>query len=265
VTSLVVTGATGRMGRELLAAADDRGLTVAGATSRTAETVAGVSTAPPDALARLAREAPSPTVVVDFTAPQATTAYAETAAEAGAAFLTGTTGLSEDDHAALADAGERVPVLWASNFSRGIAALRRAVTAAVDTLPGYDVEVTETHHDGKRDAPSGTAETLIEDVEAARPDLSERVHGREGVAPRNTTEIGVHARRAGDVAGEHEVLLAGEDNVVELTHRAGSRRVFAAGALDAAAWLAGRDPGVYEFGDVLDADEPAAESGGGVA
>jgi len=265
VTSLVVTGATGRMGRELLAAAADREPTVAGATSRTGETVAGVSTAPPDALTRLAREAPSPTVVVDFTAPQATTAYAETAAEAGVAFLSGTTGLSEADHAALASAGERVPVLWASNFSRGVAALRRAVTAAVDTLPGYDVEVTETHHDGKRDAPSGTAETLLRDIEDARPDLSDRAHGREGATPRSATEIGVHARRAGDVAGEHEVLLAGEDNVVELTHRAGSRRVFAAGALDAAAWLAGRDPGVYEFGDVLDTDEPAAESGGGVA
>jgi dihydrodipicolinate reductase (EC 1.3.1.26) len=265
VTSLVVTGATGRMGRELLAAAADRELTVAGATSRTAETVAGVSTAAPEALGRLAREAPSPTVVVDFTAPQATTGYAETVAEAGAAFLTGTTGLSESDHASLARAGERVPVLWASNFSRGVAALRRAVTAAVDTLPGYDVEVTETHHDGKRDAPSGTAETLVETVEDARPDLSKRVHGRDGVAPRSETEIGVHARRAGDVAGEHEVLLAGDDNVVELTHRAGSRRVFAAGALDAAAWLAGRDPGVYGFEDVLDADDPAAENGGGVA
>ena len=265
MTSVVVTGANGRMGRELLAAADDRALTVAGATSRTAETVAGVSTAPPDALGRLAREAPSPTVVVDFTAPQATTAYAETAAEVGAAFLTGTTGLSDDDHATLTQVGERVPVLWASNFSRGVAALRRAVTAAVRALPGYDVEVTETHHDGKRDAPSGTAETLVEDIEDARPDLSERVHGREGVAPRSTGEIGVHARRAGDVAGEHEVLLAGDDNVVELTHRAGSRRVFAAGALDAAAWLAGRDPGRYAFEDVLDADRPAAESGGGVA
>ena len=265
MTSLVVTGATGRMGRELLATAADRELTVAGATSRTAEPVAGVSTASPEALGRLAREAPSPTVVVDFTAPQATAAYARTAAEAGVAFLTGTTGLSESDHAALSEAGERVPVLWASNFSRGVAALRRAVTAAARTLPGYDVEVTETHHDGKRDAPSGTAETLVEDVETARPDLSERVHGREGVAPRSEAEIGVHARRAGDVAGEHEVLLAGEDNVVELTHRAGSRRVFAAGALDAAAWLAGRDPGVYGFEDVLDTDERVAENGGGVA
>ena len=253
MTELVVTGAGGRMGRSVLSVAADRGVTVAGAINRSpvADPVAGVAVAEPDALGGLLADADDP-VVVDFTAPQATTAYAETAADHGAALLTGTTGLSESDHGRLREAGDRVPVLWASNFSRGVAALRRAVAAAVRAVPGYDVEVTETHHDGKRDAPSGTAETLVSAVEAARPDLETRTHGREGVAPRSATEVGVHARRAGDVTGEHEVLLAGDDNVLELTHRAGSRRVFAAGAVDAAVWLAGRDPGVYTFDDVLD-------------
>ena len=269
MTELIVTGAGGRMGREVLSVAADRGLTVAGAVNRSpVASVAGVAVSDAETLPDLLADAggsdddgrgESRPVVVDFTAPGATTAYAETAADHDAAFLTGTTGLSEGDHETLAQTGERVPVLWASNFSRGVAALRRAVAAAVRAVPGYDVEVTETHHDGKRDAPSGTAETLVSEVETARPDLTERTHGREGVAPRSPTEIGVHARRAGDVSGEHEVLLAGDDNVLELTHRAGSRRVFAAGAVDAAVWLADREPGVYAFDDVLDERQEPAE------
>lgn len=273
---LVVTGAGGRMGREVIVAASERDdVRVVGAVNRspvgaddrggrddggvgseldTHGTIDGVPVAPSerlgDVLAR--RDDPAATVVVDFTAPAATTRYAEIAADHGAAVVSGTTGLADADHDALDAAAASVPVVWASNFSRGIAALRRAVTAAARAVPGYDVEVTETHHDGKRDAPSGTAETLVDDVVAVRPDLETRRHGREGVAPREADEIGVHARRAGDVAGEHEVLLAGEDNVLSLTHRAGSRRVFAAGALDAAAWVAGRDPGRYDFDDVLD-------------
>ena len=262
MTTLVVTGAGGRMGREVLSVAADRGLAVAGAVNRSAvdDPVAGVAVSEPETLPELLADVDGRPVVVDFTAPAATTTYAETAADHDAAFLTGTTGLSETDRETLTRAGDRVPVLWASNFSRGVAALRRAVAAAVRAVPGYDVEVTETHHDGKRDAPSGTAETLVSEVEAARPDLEERTHGREGVAPRSPTEVGVHARRAGDVSGEHEVLLAGDDNVLELTHRAGSRRVFAAGAVDAAVWLADRDPGVYAFDDVLDDRTESAEA-----
>ncbi len=119
--------------------------------------------------------------------------------------------------------------------------------------------MTETHHDGKTDAPSGTALSLVGDVEAERDDLTTRTYGREGEAPRSTDEIGVHARRAGDVAGHHEVLFAGNDETLSLTHRAGDRGVFAAGALDAAVWLAtpdddptaNRPADRYEFSEVL--------------
>jgi 4-hydroxy-tetrahydrodipicolinate reductase len=124
-----------------------------------------------------------------------------------------------------------------------------AVEEAAGALPEYDVEVTETHHNGKVDAPSGTAGLLLERVEAERG-ASERVHGREGDQPRTGGEVGVHARRAGDVTGEHEVLLAGNSEVLELTHRAGDRRVFAAGAVDAAAWLADQPADYYEFSEV---------------
>nr|WP_277555790.1 4-hydroxy-tetrahydrodipicolinate reductase [Halobaculum sp. YSMS11] len=250
---VAVTGAGGRMGREVIEAAADRDdVTVTLAVNRSpVDAVAGVDVADAAKLPELLAES-DPDVLVDFTGPDSSVEYVAAAAEAGVACVVGTTGFTEAQETALADAAASVPVLRASNFSRGIAALRRAVSAAAAALPGYDVEVTETHHNGKVDAPSGTALTLLDDVEEARPDLSDHVHGREGDAPRTEGEIGVHARRAGDIAGEHEVLLAGDENVLELTHRAGSRRVFAAGALDAAAWLAGRNAGTYDFTEVLE-------------
>ncbi len=144
------------------------------------------------------------------------------------------------------------PVLVASNFSRGVQALLHAVEGAVTDLPGYDVELTETHHNGKRDAPSGTAKTLLDRI-AGAGGPEKRVHGREGDAPRRPGEIGVHARRAGGIAGEHEVLLANDHEELRLVHRAGDRAVFADGALDAAVWLAGRTPGWHGFDEVITA------------
>jgi len=250
---LAVTGAGGRMGRAVIEAAAEReGVEVVLAVNRSpTAAVAGVDVDPAAALSERL-ESVKADVLVDFTGPESAVDYAETCVDAGVPFLTGTTGFADGDLAALRAVSDEVAVLKASNFSRGIAALRRAVREAVAAVPGYDVELTETHHDGKRDAPSGTANTLLDDIEAVRADLDERVHGREGEAPRTDSEVGVHARRAGDVTGEHEVLLAGNDEVLELSHRAGDRGVFVAGALDAAAWLAGREAGWYGFDDVVD-------------
>ncbi|WP_435072945.1 4-hydroxy-tetrahydrodipicolinate reductase [Halorubrum sp. HHNYT27] len=252
--SVAVTGAGGRMGREVIEAAADReGVAVTVAVNRTAtEPVAGVEVADADRLGELLA-AESPDVLVDFTGPESAVAYAAACVDAGVPLVTGTTGFDDAQLDDLQAASDAVPVLKASNFARGVAALRRAVREAAAALPGYDVELTETHHNGKRDAPSGTAKSILDDVESVRDDLDRRVHGREGDAPREAGEIGVHARRAGDVTGEHEVLLAGNRETLSLTHRAGDRGVFAEGALDAAAWLAGRDPGRYGFDDVLDA------------
>ncbi|TKX53713.1 4-hydroxy-tetrahydrodipicolinate reductase [Halorubrum sp. SP3] len=253
---IAVTGAGGRMGREVIEAATDReAVAVAVAVNRTEiDPVAAVAVNDADDLDELlASEAPD--ALVDFTGPDSAVAYAEACADAGVPLVTGTTGFSDAQVDSLRAASDAVPVLKASNFARGVAALRRAVREAAAALPGYDVELTETHHNAKRDAPSGTAKSILDDVEDARDDLDERVYGREGDAPRSPGEVGVHARRAGDVTGEHEVLLAGNRETLELTHRAGDRGVFAEGALDAAAWLADRDPGWYGFGDVLDAGE----------
>jgi len=250
---LAVTGAAGRMGREVLAAAVDRDIDVAFAVNRSPvdEPIAGVDVQPSDEFAALLADH-QPDAVVDFTGPDSADDYAAACAETGVALVTGTTGFHESGLADLQAASESTAVLKASNFSRGVAALRLAVREATAALPDADIELTESHHNAKRDAPSGTAKTLLDDIEEVREDLSDRVHGREGEAPRSSDEIGVHARRAGDIAGEHEVLLGGSNETLSLTHRAGDRSIFADGALDAAEWLVGREAGWYDFFQVIE-------------
>jgi len=249
---LGITGATGRMGQEVLAAATGReDCEVVFAVNRDPDdkTVDGIDIEPAAEFDSLVADR-EPTVVIDFTGPESAVEYAETCADAGVAYVTGTTGFDEDGLEALEAASEDVPVLHAPNFARGVQALVNIVGEAVQNLPGYDVELVETHHNGKRDAPSGTANRLLEEIEA-NGDFGERTHGREGDAPREASEIGVHALRAGDITGEHEIILAGNHEEVRLTHRAEDRGVFAAGAVDAAVWIAGQKAGSYDFADVI--------------
>ena len=234
---VVVAGATGRTGGEVVAEATERGHDVVGVAG-SAGTIGGVDVHPAGDLPELLADADA---LVDFTVPAASREHARLAAAADVPYVVGTTGFGSGGLADLREASESTAVLKASNFARGVQALLRVVEAGVEALPDYDVELTETHHSGKRDAPSGTAKTLLEAVEEAR----------EGEHRRADSEAGVHVRRAGTVRGEHELLLAGNDEVLTLSHRAESRRVFAAGAVDAAEWLADRKPGWYEFGDVL--------------
>ncbi|SDM15155.1 dihydrodipicolinate reductase [Halogranum gelatinilyticum] len=252
MTRLAVTGAGGRMGREVIEAASEReDVEVVLAVNRSdVDAVAGVAVEDAADFASLLAER-DPDVVVDFTGPESSLDYVAACAETGVAAVVGTTGFDEDGEAALDDASESVPLLKASNFARGVAAFRQAVREAVGSLPGYDIEVMETHHNAKRDAPSGTANSILDDIEEVRGDLTHRTHGREGDQPREEGEVGVHARRAGDITGQHEVLVAGNHELLELTHRAESRGVFAEGALDAAVWLDDRDTGRYDFFDVL--------------
>ena len=265
MTVVGVTGATGAMGRAVLESAKERDdVVVAFAANRDpadGERVADHAVHDGAALLDLLAEH-QPEVVIDFTGPESAIEYAGACAEADVGFVTGTTGLDEAEQSALREVAESVPVLWATNFSRGVSALRSALAEAVAALPEYDIELTETHHNRKRDAPSGTATTLLDDIEAARGNevaqggsgeaAAQRTYGRQGEQPRTDDEIGVHVRRAGDVRGEHEVLLADNDEVLTLAHRAESRGVFAAGALDAAGWLAGHEAGWYAFDDVIE-------------
>jgi 4-hydroxy-tetrahydrodipicolinate reductase len=253
VTAIGVTGATGTMGTAVAETAAEReGVEVNFAVNRSPddEHVAGREVRAAADLPDLLAERPTD-VVVDFTGPESAIEYAAACAEAGVGFVTGTTGFDEDERAALREHAERTPLLWATNFSQGIHALGEALADVTETLSEYDIEMTETHHSRKRDAPSGTAKTLLDGIDETSGHEHERTYGREGEQPRADGEIGVHVRRAGGVRGEHEVLFAGNDEVLSFTHRAESRAVFASGALDAAVWLAERDPGFYEFAEVL--------------
>ncbi len=172
------------------------------------------------------------------------------------ALVSGSTGLSAAQLTAARTAALQTPLLWASNFSLAIALLRRLTAAAAATLGAeYDVEIIETHHRHKVDAPSGTALTLGEAVAQTRgrPLAELARYTRHGIsAARVAGEIGFSVVRAADVVGEHTVMFATAGERLELTHRASSREVFARGAVQAACWIAGRAPGWYDITDVLD-------------
>lgn len=188
-------------------------------------------------------------VVIDFSLPSGLETWL--GLNQTTPLVTGTTGLSDAAQASLDDHAGRAAVVAASNFSEGVALLRALVTTAAKQLEGWDVEIVETHHQGKRDAPSGTAVSLLEDLTRARSDAEPR-YGRAGaVGPRSSQEIGVHSVRAGTVHGVHEVLFAGPGEHLSLTHTATTRDVFVLGALKAAAWIAAQPKGRYDMSDVL--------------
>jgi 4-hydroxy-tetrahydrodipicolinate reductase len=192
-------------------------------------------------------------VVVDFSVPTATLALASIAAEAGSAIVSGTTGLGDDARGALERASRRVAIVWEPNMSIGVHVLGQLVSQAVATLADWDIEIAETHHRAKVDAPSGTALRLAEIAKTARGPEARIACGRHGAsaARSGADEIAVVALRGGDVVGDHVVHLMGHGERIELTHRATSRDVFAHGALRAAKWIVSRSPGLYTLADVL--------------
>lgn len=258
---LAVAGCCGRMGRAVLRlAAADPACTVAAAVTipgdpelgRDAGLVAGVQ---PLGVAVSDRCEAACDVLVEFSTPAGTLQWARWCAQRGVALVSGSTGLGDDERAALHKAAARVAVLWAPNMSVGINLLLRLVEEVAQVLDaGWDVEITEAHHRQKADAPSGTARALLEAVRAGRGVRADAavVYGRSGTpAARLVGEMGVHALRLGGVVGDHDVHFGSVHEVLTLRHRAISRDAFAAGALRAARWLIGRSPGFYGMADVL--------------
>lgn len=194
--------------------------------------------------------APKADVCIDFSGVGALPKLAEYIRRTGTALVSGTTGYTDPDFAILQELAELVPVIWASNYSTGIAVLRRILREYAPVLSDWDKELIELHHNKKIDAPSGTAKTLLKELDPQGS--SAVIHGREGICgARSKGEIGVFALRGGTVAGEHSVLFFGEDESLELTHKASSRRIFAAGALRAAESLADKAPGYYDLENLL--------------
>jgi len=253
MTRIALAGATGRMGHAIAQVIDEDPL------------VTLVAAHGGDDDPRLGRKVGEVTVtklgaldadvVIDFTSPAGTRAVIERCAAAKCALVSGTTGLGEDEFAALDALAEEVPVVWAPNMSVGVTLLFHLAELATKLVgPDFDPEIVEMHHRHKVDAPSGTAVRLAERVAAGRGlDPSEAVvHGRSGqVGPRRDDEIGVMTLRGGSVVGDHTLVLAGPGERLEIGHRAQDRSIFARGAVRAARWVVERPPGRYDMADVL--------------
>ena len=260
MTKIAITGAGGRMGRRIAALAiESEQFDIVAATEVTGhETVgkdigelAGVGAF---GLSVSEALADAPDVLIDFSLPEGTMAWLAACREHRIAMVIGTTGLTDSQRAEVADTAATIPIVHAANMSVGVNVLLKLVAEAARALgPDCDVDIAETHHRFKKDAPSGTAIALAKSVCDARGveygDVA--VLGRGGQCPRNEGEIGIHALRVGDTIGEHAVHFGNLGETVTLSHSAHTRDTFARGALRAAQWLAGKGPGLYDMQDVL--------------
>jgi 4-hydroxy-tetrahydrodipicolinate reductase len=241
MTKIIITGSKGRMGQALLACA---------ARMPELEVVGAVDQG--DDLGALIGKSD---VVIDFSFHSATRGVAELCTSHKKAIVIGTTGHSAEEKAKIVALKTQIPMVIATNFSTGVNTLFWLTRKAAEILgPAFDLEVVEMHHRLKKDAPSGTATTLLEILADVRKlQLEEALrHGRKGiVGERTQNEIGIHALRGGDVVGDHTVIFANNGERVELTHKASSRDTFANGALRAAQWLVRQPAGLYDMQDVL--------------
>lgn len=241
VTRVLLVGANGRMGEAVRSIAETSGEV------RVSECV--------EMGDPIAERIDNCDVVIDFSQPAAISSILRACVAQAKPLVIGTTGHSDAQLKAIDEAAANFPVLLAPNFSVGVNALFWLTRKAAELLGSdFDLEIVETHHRLKKDAPSGTAKRLAEILcEARGLNYHEHVrHGREGtVGARPPDQIGVHAIRGGDVVGDHTVIFAGRGERLELTHKASSRETFAAGALRAAAWIVGKPPGRYSMEDVL--------------
>jgi 4-hydroxy-tetrahydrodipicolinate reductase len=196
-------------------------------------------------------EKKKPDILFDFTVAGAAVENVKAAARHNVAIIVGTTGFTPEQRKIMADAvAGHSPAVISSNFSIGVNIFWQVLREAAKLLRDYDIEVIEGHHRNKKDAPSGTAKTILQilDEEAG---ARQKMYGREGMTERKN-EIGVHVIRGGDIVGDHAVLFSKNFETITLSHRAQDRAVFASGALVAARWVLGKKPGIYGMNDVLD-------------
>ena len=264
MTRIAVIGAAGRMGKVLVQAAHEaEGVSLGAAIVSPSSSLLGADAGELAGIGKVGVALKSSLeeatddfdVLIDFTNPELTLQNMAECARLGKQIVIGTTGLNEEQKAELASYADKMGAVFAPNMSVGVNLLLDILHRAASVLQeGYDVEIIETHHRHKVDAPSGTAIRLGEVVaDAMGRDLKEcAVYGREGIiGPRTANEIGFETVRAGDVVGDHTVLFATEGERIEITHKASSRMTFAKGAVRACAWLSGKDNGVYDMQDVL--------------
>ncbi|RAH39171.1 MULTISPECIES: 4-hydroxy-tetrahydrodipicolinate reductase [unclassified Halomonas] len=265
MTRIAIVGVAGRMGRTLVnAVQQDAEATLAGGIVEPGSSLVGadlgelsgqgkLGVAAVDSLAQIVDDVD---VLIDFTTPQVTLSNLAICAEHGKRIVIGTTGLSDDELAELDGYRDRVPMVFAPNMSVGVNLTLKLLETAARALgdEGYDIEVIESHHRHKVDAPSGTALKMGEVMAdaLARPLKEYGVFERVGqCGPRTDKEIGFATVRAGDIVGEHTVMFATEGERIEITHKASSRMTFAKGAVRAARWVSERPAGRYDMQDVI--------------
>ena len=261
---VAITGAAGRMGRHLIDAChqiEDMRCTVASEhpdsplIGADAGALAGIGQLNLPITVDLAPLTDRFNVLIDFTRPAATLNHLNICQAAGKAMVIGTTGFSAEQKAEISRAAQHIPIVFAPNMSVGVNLCFKLLEMAARALgDGVDIEIVEAHHRYKVDAPSGTALAMGQVIaKTLGRDLAQcAVYGRQGVTgERDRATIGFSTIRAGDIVGEHTVLFADLGEQIEITHRASSRMTFAKGALRAAAWLTGRDPGLFDMQDVL--------------
>jgi 4-hydroxy-tetrahydrodipicolinate reductase len=193
--------------------------------------------------------------LIEFTNPGATLEHLIVAKEKRKPMVIGTTGFSSEEYRNINEVALDIPLVLSSNMSLGVNLLFRLVQLTAKVFrEGCDIEIVESHHRYKKDAPSGTARRLAELITEARGVDLARVYGRRGEGERKEDEIGIHVLRAGDIIGEHTVIFCLEGERIELTHKAHSRDIFAKGALLAAKYIVGKEPGLYDMNKVLGLD-----------
>jgi 4-hydroxy-tetrahydrodipicolinate reductase len=231
---LIVFGASGRMGQALLriAASDSRFELVAGIVGRNVSPIELV-TCPVFTISQL-HELPKFDIAIDFSQPDAFESILHFCKTRNAALVSGTTGLNDSQKKTMVDIARHIPVLWASNFSLGVAVLNDLARRAAKVLDTWSIEITETHHVHKKDTPSGTALTLGQSVESVAGMIPSYISHREG-----------------EVIGDHTMKFSGPGEFIELRHKALDRDIFVRGALEAAFRLRKKSSGLYQFSDVI--------------
>lgn len=239
---LLITGSSGRMGQTLIEATNLNEHTEMGATHDVGEDLSTAFS--------------TVDAAIDFTIHHFTSDVLNAALESNTPLIIGTTGHSQEERELIYKAAEKLPIVYAPNFSIGVNTLFWLTRKATQILSNdqFDIEVTEMHHKHKIDAPSGTARRLLEilNEETDTSYTEDIAHGRVGnIGARPKKEIGMHTLRGGDVVGDHTVMFAADGERVELTHKASSRMTFASGAVHAAVWIQDKPAGLYDMQDVL--------------
>jgi 4-hydroxy-tetrahydrodipicolinate reductase len=262
--ALLVAGICGRMGRKVAELiAQDPELSLVGGIERAGHPCAGHVLRVADTEVRVTAgfgdNVPAAELLVDFTSPEATMSAVEFCIERDVALVTGTTGQSEGNFKVMREASEKIPLLFSPNMSIGVTVLTRAIPRIVDSLGGRcEIELIEKHHRGKKDSPSGTALKLAQAITGVSREgekLQIRYGRNEGISERHRNEIFVHSIRAGDIIGEHTVLLGLRGERIEIRHVAESRDCFAYGTLAAIKFLLGKKAGWYTMEDVVNLAE----------